>query len=243
MFGSGQGLTVFRIAGIPVELRLGFLVIVFLVAWPFLGSFDPQAWITAGIVLATLVISVFLHELGHVGARHALGIKTHRIAFDWFGGVPMMDRFPPSVVGRVFVLLAGPAVTVVLMGLGYGAEHWIGSMEDPSPDALSFIDYAYLVAALCSQINLVLLIFNLMPAFPLDGGQTLAALLEGPLGRRIAFMVVSAIGSALALVAIYLVFQGYTGLAMGALMLALSNVSILRQTWIAGRQQQPDNTH
>jgi Zn-dependent protease len=240
---EGKGITVFRIAGIPVELRLGFLVIVFLVAWPFLGSLDPQAWITAGIVLATLVISVFLHELGHVSAGYALGIHTHRIAFDWFGGVAMMERFPPSIAGRVFVLLAGPAVTVILLGLGYAAREWIGTMDDLSPNAVSLIDYAYLVAILCTQINLVLLIFNLLPAFPLDGGQTLAALLERPFGRRLAYMIVSTIGSALALLAIYLVFQGYTGLAMGALILALSNVSILRQTWLAGRKQPPEQNH
>ncbi len=235
MFGSGKGITLFRIAGIPVELRLGFLVIVFLVALPFIGSLDPEAWTTAGMVLVILTLSVFLHELGHVGAGASLGIPTHRIAFDWFGGVAMMNRFPQSISGRVYVLLAGPAVTVALLGLGYLLREWIGGWEDTSPGVTTAIDYAYVAAVLTFQINLGLLIFNMMPAFPLDGGQTLAALLEKPLGRRYAFMAVSGIGSALALLAIYLVFKGYTGLAMGALILALTNFSILRQTWQAGR--------
>jgi Zn-dependent protease len=181
-------------------------------------------------VLAILIVSVFLHELGHVGAGYSLGIPTHRIAFDWFGGVAMMDRFPQSVSGRVFVLLAGPAVTVLLLGIGWLLREWLGGMEDPSPGVNTLIDYAFVASVLGYQINLGLLIFNMMPAFPLDGGQTLAALLEKPLGRRRAFMAVSGIGSALALLAVYLVFNGYTGLAMGALILALTNFSILRKT-------------
>jgi Zn-dependent protease len=230
MMLNASGITLFRIAGIPVELRLGFLVIAFVVIWPFFGP-DLQGLSVGLMVLAILVLSVFLHELGHVGAGASLGVRTHRIAFDWFGGVAMMERFPPSIAGRVFVLLAGPAVTVALLGLCWVLRNWLGAMDDPSPDALTFLDYAYTAAALGFQINLVLLIFNMLPAFPLDGGQTLAALLEKPLGRRMAWLVVSAIGSALTLVAIYLVVTGSYGLAMAALMLALSNFSILRSTW------------
>ncbi len=228
---GGKGITLFRIFGIPIEVRLGFLVIVFLVALPFLGSLDPEAWIIAGLALLVLVVSVLLHELGHVGAGYGLGIRTNRIAFDWFGGVAMMQAMPASVLGRVFVLMAGPAVTVLLLGLAYLVQSWIGTMQDPSPGSITLIDYAFTAAVLGTQINLALLIFNLMPAFPLDGGQALAAVLEPPLGRRNAWLVVSAIGSALALVAIYLVLTGYTGLAMGALMLSLTNFSILRQAW------------
>jgi Zn-dependent protease len=230
---NGKGITLFRIAGIPVELRLGFLIIVFVVALPFFGTLDPQAWITAAIVLSILIVSVFLHELGHVSAGYTLGIPTHRIAFDWFGGVAMMARLPQSISGRVFVLLAGPAVTVALLGLGWLLRRWIGSMGDTTPDQQSMIDYVFVASVLLYQINLGLLIFNMMPAFPLDGGQTLAALLEKPFGRRMAYIIVAGIGSALALIAVYLVFSGFTGLAMGALMLALSNFSILRQAWQA----------
>ena len=230
---NGPGITLFRLFGIPIELRLGFLVIVFLVAYPYLGSLDPDAWIAAGLVLLVLIISVFLHELGHVSAGYACGIPTHRIAFDWFGGVAMMARFPSSIMGRVFVLLAGPAVTVVLLGISWIVRNWLGAMPDPSPDAQTLIDYVYSIASLGYQINLVLLIFNMMPAFPLDGGQTLAALLERPVGRRWAHIIVAGIGSALALVGIYLVFTGQTGLAMAAIVLSLSNFSILKAAWQA----------
>jgi Zn-dependent protease len=142
-----------------------------------------------------------------------------------------MARLPQSISGRVFVLLAGPAVTVVLLAVGWVLTRWIGAMGDTTPDQQSLIDYVFVASVLFYQINLGLLIFNMMPAFPLDGGQTLAALLEKPFGRRMAYIIVSAIGSALALIAVYLVFNGFTGLAMGALMLALSNFSILRQAW------------
>jgi Zn-dependent protease len=225
---EGKGLTLFRIAGIPVEIRLGFLVIAFVVAMPYFGSFDPQDWAIAAIILAILVVSVFLHELGHVGAGAWLGISTRRIAFDWFGGVAMMESLPQSVRGRVFVLLAGPAVTALLMAATYLAEPLLGNWSTGAA-APSFRDYLIFTNQMIWQINLGLLIFNMLPAFPLDGGQTLAALLERPAGRRIAWGIVSAIGSALALVAVYLVYayQSY-GLAMGAFVLALSNFSILR---------------
>jgi Zn-dependent protease len=224
---DSKGITLFHIAGIPVELRLGFLVIAFVVALPYLGSLDPQGWLIAALLLAILVVSVFLHELGHVGAGAALGISTHRIAFDWFGGVAMMNRLPQSVRGRVFVLLAGPAVTILLIGLSYVLDPLFGN-PDTGSAVPNFRDYLIFSNEMLFQINIVLLIFNLLPAFPLDGGQTLAALLERPLGRRVAWGIVSAIGSALALVALYLVFNGSYGLAMGAFVLALSNFSILR---------------
>jgi Zn-dependent protease len=227
---QSRGFTLFRIAGIPVEFRLGFLVIVFIVALPYLGSASAEAWLVAAIILLSLVGSVFLHELGHVFAARALGIPTARIAFDWFGGVAQLLRFPPSVSGRVFVLLAGPMVTLVLFGLALLARAQLGnaSTETPAP---GLRDYLQAAADLVAQINLALLLFNLLPAFPLDGGQTLAALLERPLGKRGALLIVSGLGSALAIAAAIAVSLGYTALAMAALLLALGNVTVFRRAW------------
>jgi Zn-dependent protease len=225
---GGRGFTLFRIAGIPVEFRLGFLVIVFLVALPFVRSFDPVAFLLAGILLLVLVGSVFMHELGHVAAARTLGVRTERITFDWYGGIALLNHSPASAGARIYFFLAGPAVTLILFGLAVLIRSLLGNAGPQTP-VPGLRDYLQVAIDLAAQVNLLLLVFNLLPAFPMDGGQILAALLERPFGRRMSRLIVACLGSALALAAAIAVIAGYTALAMAALLLAIGNITLLRR--------------
>jgi Zn-dependent protease len=147
-----------------------------------------------GLFGLTVVLSAFgcvlLHEFGHALMARRFGIGTRDITLYPIGGVARLDRMPRSPGAELLIALAGPAVNLAiagglsvlgLVGLGYGATNL---------DAL---------ATQLILINTVLAVFNLMPAFPMDGGRVLRALLSGWLGRLRATQIAATLGRGLAL--------------------------------------------
>jgi Zn-dependent protease len=170
-----------RVAGIDLFLHPTFLL-VFL----FTGNLPI-------IFVVALFACVLLHELGHALMARRFGIETVDITLYPIGGVARLQRMPRAPGAELLIALAGPAVNfaivVILMGLGTlglgGAEAgpWLGGfIED-----LMFL-------------NLGLGLFNLVPAFPMDGGRVLRALLSGWMGRAQATSIAATIGRTLALV-------------------------------------------
>lgn len=112
-----------------------------------------------------LFVSVLLHELGHALVARRFDVPMRGITLFIFGGVAEMTREPPHPRAEVYVAVGGPAVTAVLVGVFYGAT------LAPLPQAvLGVLEYLIL-------LNLVLLVFNAVPAFPLDGGRVLRGIL------------------------------------------------------------------
>lgn len=157
-----------RLAGIPVRLHWSFLVLAagFALWSLFDGGVGSLVWTGAG--LAALFASVVLHELGHALAARAFGIRTRDITLYPFGGVAALEGLPRSPVGELLVALAGPAVNAALFVLFGGLAWATGSW------ALGMI----------AALNGVMGLFNLVPAFPMDGGRVFRALLTFRLGRR-----------------------------------------------------------
>lgn len=149
---------------IPIRLHSSFLLLAGgLVGWELLRSGVDAA---VGAALLGLVVfgSVLLHELGHAMAGRSFGIPTRDITLYPFGGVARMDIGSLRPVPELVVAVAGPLVNLILAGLGFGLA------ELGLPLALEL-----------AVINLGLGLFNLLPAYPMDGGRVLRALLS--LGR------------------------------------------------------------
>lgn len=139
------------------------------------------------LVLFAAFGCVVLHEYGHAMAARGFGVGTRDITLYPLGGVASLDRIPEKPVAELVIALAGPAVNVVI-GLGLA----VGLLLDPGVLPRGFVERLLMV-------NVVLVLFNLLPAFPMDGGRVFRALLAGPLGRLRATEVAVGVGAVVAL--------------------------------------------
>lgn len=159
-----------RVAGIDVFLHPTFLLLLLL---PGVAERLPLVLATFGCVL--------LHELGHALAARRFGIGTADITLYPIGGVARLTRMPRAPGVELLIALAGPAVNLAIA-------------VALAPLALAGGGFAMDLLA----INLVLTLFNLIPAFPMDGGRVLRALLGGWIGRARATSFAAAVGRTLA---------------------------------------------
>ena len=174
-----------RIAGINVFLHPTLLLILAL----------PGVW-QGGVESLLLVASVFgcvlLHEFGHALTARQFGIETEDITLYPIGGVARLRRLPRAPGAELLITLAGPAVNLAI-ALALAGILLAGTL----------MDFWYVVPLggflmVLMQINLGLAAFNLIPAFPMDGGRILRAALSGWLGRLRATEVAAGIGQLLA---------------------------------------------
>lgn len=157
--------------GIPVRLHWSFFALVAgMMAW---GANQAGGWgiVAVGVASVGLFGSVVLHELGHALAARRYGIGTAHITLYPFGGVAAIERMPEDPDEETVIALAGPAVNFVLAALAGWAWLATGSVF-----ALGFV-----------WMNLGMGLFNLLPAFPMDGGRVLRA----TLARRMGFLPAS----------------------------------------------------
>ncbi len=150
-----------RVFGIPLQARVSFLVMLAAVLL-FLGG------LTGMIVVLLAFASVILHELGHALVARKLGVGVSGIELHFFGGIAKLTSHPKSPKDEAIIAAAGPAVSFVLAGIGYllYAATGLGGL------------------ALVGGVNLVIALFNLLPALPMDGGRIFRALLSLRLGHR-----------------------------------------------------------
>ena len=188
--------------GIPVRINSSWFVVVVFVAWslasgyfPFRcpGFSAPMYW-GMGIVAALLLfLCVLLHELGHSLVAQRFGIKVLGMTLFLFGGVAQIASDPTRPAVELLVALAGPLVSGAIAGACMLAGSAIPVDNRASLIAVAILRYL-------AMINFGLILFNLLPGFPLDGGRILRAALWGGTGSlRTATRISSAIGSALGL--------------------------------------------
>ena len=170
-----------RIAGIDVFLHPTFL----LVLLPGFGFGGP-------LMILCIFGCVLLHELGHALMARRFGIRTADITLYPIGGVARLERMPRARGAELLIALAGPAVNFTIIGI-LTVLSLVGLDEAVAGTFIGEMLYNLLV------INLVQGTFNLIPAFPMDGGRVLRALLSGWLGRARATSVAAKIGRGLAL--------------------------------------------
>jgi Zn-dependent protease/predicted transcriptional regulator len=185
-----------RIAGIDVYVHVTFLLLLIWVAVEhYLAHGDP-AEAAAGVAFILVLFGiVVLHELGHALAARRYGVRTRDITLLPIGGVARLERMPEDPRQELVVALAGPAVNFVLAaGLYVGLA--LGQGLVPLRDVLhvggSFLGQLF-------WVNVSLGVFNLIPAFPMDGGRVLRALLATRMDYVRATQAAARVGQALAL--------------------------------------------
>lgn len=230
MFQRGA-LTVLRVRGVPIRLHFSVLLLVPFLAWVIAAQTALVAetanlpasrlglpgWAWGGIAAVGLLISITLHELAHtlVAIRH--GGRVDSIVLMALGGVSQVSRMPRAPKHELAMAVAGPLTSLLLAAI---CSFGFSLARTSPPLAFGLFLMAYL--------NLVLGIFNLLPAFPMDGGRVLRAALAWRWGRTRATRVAATVGKAMA------VAFGILGLLGGGIWLVLIALFV----WAGASQEQ-----
>lgn len=175
-----------RIGGIPIYLDMFFVLILILFSYPYFTAGSTQAMSMGFVIIVGILISVLLHELGHAFAGRLFKADVSHIELTGIGGIAHFERsLPPSVLARTVIYLAGPAANLALW-YGFG---WLTDIA--AGNGALMLARPFLVLA---SVNMFLMIFNLLPAFPLDGGHTLNAWLGALFGGAWATRIVAGLG-------------------------------------------------
>ncbi|KGF70878.1 peptidase M50 [Hoeflea sp. BAL378] len=204
----------FEIFGFKLKVDPSWLLIAALIVWSLSTAYFPEAlpgrtstlYTTLGIVaMLGMFASLILHELAHSLVARSYGLKVGGITLFIFGGVAELEEEPHDPKSEFQIAIAGPLMSVLLAGVFYA----IGSLTAGAEGVnLSGAVFGYL-----ALINLVLAVFNLIPAFPLDGGRVLRAAIWGWTGdllksTRISSRIGAAFGVFLMLTGALAVFSG-----------------------------------
>ena len=184
------------VAGIPVYVHSTFLLIIAWVFWVYWrqGQGFLSAAAGAGFVLV-LFGCVVLHEFGHALMARRFGIRTRDITLLPIGGVARLERMPDEPRQELWVALAGPAVNVVIAA---GLFAWLSLAGEYRPFVGLSVTGGPFFERL-AVVNLFLALFNMLPAFPMDGGRVLRALLAMRLDYVRATQVAATVGQGMAL--------------------------------------------
>jgi Zn-dependent protease/CBS domain-containing protein len=189
----GWSLPIFRVAGIQLRIHVTFLLLIGWLAFGYYAEGGSVAAAARVVFILLLFVCVVLHEFGHAFAAKAFGINTPDITLLPIGGVARLERMPEKPMQELVIALAGPMVNVVI-ALGLFAAGGSRALLNPST-----IEGGGLIGQLLT-INILLLLFNLLPAFPMDGGRVLRALLATRLSYARATQVAANIGQGFAFV-------------------------------------------
>ena len=210
-----------RILGIPIGLDYSWFVIFGLLTWMLAGSYYPAEfknwpplmyWLVGAATALMLFVSVLLHELGHSVVALRYNIPVRSITLFLFGGVAQIGAEPPSAVAEFLIAIAGPLVSLTLAAVFYAVEPLVAGME-PLLGLVKYLAY----------INLALVLFNLIPGYPLDGGRVFRAIVWAiTKNMRRATLIAANVGRFFAMVFIFVgVWQMFSGNFGGGLWIAV----------------------
>jgi len=173
-----------KVFGIPIRIHsslillLIYLIFITALQFPIITrdagvnpialSFGPVPW--AVILAISLLLSVLVHEMGHAWVAKSQGLEVRSITLMMLGGISSIERMPDKPSSELKLSVAGPLVSIFIFVIGSFLGSFLSSVSSWQGPVLFF--------HWLSQTNLVLAIFNLLPAFPLDGGRVLRALLS-----------------------------------------------------------------
>jgi stage IV sporulation protein FB len=183
-------LNIGKVFGTVIRIHLTFLLFL---AWIFAASYSESggtaAW-TSLLFLLLLFLCVLLHEFGHILTARAFGVPTPYVTLLPIGGVAQLERIPEEPGQEFLIAIAGPLVNVAITLLLV----FIGGASLNSNAAAGLDNMHFSLVDRLAAVNLFLALFNMIPAFPMDGGRVLRALLASRMGYVRATEVAAAIG-------------------------------------------------
>src|SRR6266704_5068003 len=188
----GWSLPIFRIAGIQLRIHVTFVLLIAWLAFGYYAQGGSPAAAEGVIFVLLLFLCVVLHEFGHALAAKAFGINTPDITLLPIGGVARLERIPEEPKQELVIAAAGPAVTAII-----ALSLFVVIASRGGTEFGASLQSGDLVVNLF-KINVWLLLFNLIPAFPMDGGRVLRALLATRLSYARATQVAATVGQAFA---------------------------------------------
>ena len=205
-----------RLFGIPVQVHWSFFLLFVWVAWIGWSSgmgLSSAGWL--GLFMLALFVCVVLHEFGHALMARRFGIRTHDITLLPIGGVARLDRIPERPLQEFLVAIAGPLVNIALAAVLWGWLSWQRGlwvsdalMTLAHPSGALFLYSRNFLPALAFT-NLFVAAFNMLPAFPLDGGRVVRALLSLWWSRVTATRIAAYMGQGIALLLLGLAFLNF----------------------------------
>jgi Zn-dependent protease len=214
----GSSFTIGRIAGVDLKMHVTFLLLLVWVAY--------RDWSYGGPVVAAygvaLVLAIFgcvvLHEFGHVLMARRFGIPTRDVVLLPIGGVARLEYFPTKPRQELSIALAGPAVTLAIAVALYAFLLFFGAGPMGVGSLMTF-GGGFLENLLV--VNVYILVFNLIPAFPMDGGRVLRAVLASRLGMLRGTRIAATVGKGIAVLFGFYALFGGRGTNWFLLMIAL----------------------
>jgi len=212
-----------RFAGIDVYMHFTFILLISRVALIHWRQGQSVGAAVAGVIfILTVFLCVVLHEFGHALTARRYGIKTRDILLLPIGGVARLERLPSDPLQELWVALAGPAVNVVI---ALALFIWLRLTASLAPlEALTLTAGPFLERVMA--VNLFLVMFNMIPAFPMDGGRVLRAVLATRKNYARATQIAASIGQGIA------VLFGFLGLFYNPFLLFIAFF-----VWIGAAQE------
>ncbi len=209
-----NAIRIFDVLGFQIRVDPSWLVIAALIVWSLSTGYFPEAvpgldrsgYLLLGLLaMLGLFAGLILHELAHAAVARRLGLGVGGITLFLFGGVAELEREPKSAGSEFRIAIAGPVMSLAVAAVAWALA---GAAEALGASAAVVALFGYLAA-----INLILAVFNMIPAFPLDGGRVLRAALWHARGdllaaTRLASAAGSIFGYALVALGLFLLFTG-----------------------------------
>ena len=190
-------LKIAHVRGILIQVHWTFTLLIAWAVMVFASGGANLLGILKGVALLLAMFGcVVLHELGHALTAQRFNIHTKDITLLPIGGIARLERSPDEPIEEFFIAVAGPAVNVAIAAL-----LWTGLvLTDSLVPARSLLDFGGPFFVQLMWINVVLVVFNLLPAFPMDGGRILRSLLAIPLEYGKATTIAAVLGQGMAIV-------------------------------------------
>jgi Zn-dependent protease len=194
-----RSLVLGRIFGVPIKLHWSFYIVLIYALLELIAN--PASGVGLIIMIALLSFSVIAHELAHSLVARKFRIQTHDILLTPIGGIARMTDLPATPKQEILVAGVGPLLSITI---GLATFPFLYSVMFQHTEVTGFISglFSTIVGlfALLSIINLIIGVFNLIPAFPMDGGRILRAILHRKLGILRATEIAASVGKFIALV-------------------------------------------